>query len=231
MIKAKGAAKKGSATKGFVLGFNCFGFQRLGRRDCDGVVARIGGVEDDGDFFVGAGVDDQAGVVGGDGKSAAAAVNQNGEFDLGGAAMIEELIEGGFDGAAGLKDVIHEDHGGAGDINRDESGGKLLGDGLAADIVTVKRNVDNAGARASALGVVFTQKQLQAGCNVDAAVCDAEEDEGLGGVGGVAGGDGGGELVERASEVGGRNAIGSGHVGLVCADAQTRGKARSVTEA
>lgn len=205
------------------------GFSRRFSRDRDGIVTGVGAVEDDGDLFVGVGLDDQAGVVGGHGQGAAAAIHEDGELDLGWAAVIEELVERGFDGATGLKHVIHEDDSGPGDINRYEGGGELLGDGLSADIVAMEGNIYDAGAWAGALGVMFTKEELQAGGDVDAAVGDAEEDEVLGGIGGVAGGDGGGELIERASELGSGDAGWSGHGGLGCADAQTRGKARSVS--
>ena len=42
----------------------------------------------------------EAGVVGGDGHEATAAVNEDGEFDFGGATVVEEFIEGSFHSAA-----------------------------------------------------------------------------------------------------------------------------------
>lgn len=118
-----------------------------GRLDADGVALRGLGVEGDDDLFGGRRGEREAGVVGGDRHEAAAAVDEDGELDLGGAAVVEEFVEGGFDGAAGKEDVVDEDHGGAVDVGRDVRGGELLRDGMAEDIVAVEGDIHGAGGR------------------------------------------------------------------------------------
>lgn len=115
-----------------------------GGLDADGVARRGLGVEGDDDLFGGRCVEREAGVVGGDGHEAAATVDEDGEFDLGGAAVVEEFVEGGFDGAAGKEDVVDEDHGGAVDVGRDVGGGEFLRDGMTEDVVAVEGDVDGA---------------------------------------------------------------------------------------
>jgi hypothetical protein len=61
----------------------------------------------------------EADVISVDGKLAAAAIEQDGEFDAGWASEIGQFIEGGPDGAAGVEDVIEEDDLGAIDIEVD----------------------------------------------------------------------------------------------------------------
>lgn len=182
-------------------------------------------MEDNGDFFVGAGVDHEAGVVGGDREGAAAAIHEDGQLDLGGAAVVKKFIESGFHGATGLEHIVDENDGGTGDIDGDEGGSEFLGDGLSPDVVAVEGDIDDAGAGTFALRVVFAEEELKAGGDVDAAVGDAEQDEVLAGLGGVSGGDGGGELVERAGELSGGNTGGGGHGALGCAEGETEGKA------
>ena len=55
----------------------------------------------------------QAGVVGGDGEQPASTVHEDGELDLGGTAVVKELVEGGLHRAAGKKHLVDEDDGGA----------------------------------------------------------------------------------------------------------------------
>jgi hypothetical protein len=68
--------------------------------DADGVAGGGRGVEGDDDFFGGSGREREARVVGGDGHEATAAVHEDGEFDFGGATVVEEFIEGSFHSAA-----------------------------------------------------------------------------------------------------------------------------------
>lgn len=110
----------------------------------DDVVARIFRVESDHDFLEFAGGENQAAVVGGDGHQAAAAIDENGELDLGGAAVIEKFIERSLDGAAGEEDIVDENDVGTVDIDGDLGGGEFLGNRVAADVVAVKRNIDHA---------------------------------------------------------------------------------------
>ncbi len=119
---------------------------RTGRgADGDRVAGRIFFVEGDDDFFFGGGRERETDVVGGDGEAVVAAVDEDGEFDLGGAAVIEKLVEGGLDGAAGEEDVVDEDDDGAVDVGGEDGGGELFRDRVAADIVAVKGDVEGAG--------------------------------------------------------------------------------------
>ena len=59
--------------------------------------------------------------------------------------MVEELVESGLDGPAGMKDVVDEDDGRAIDVEGDKGRRLLLGDRVAADVVAVEGDVDRAG--------------------------------------------------------------------------------------
>mgnify|MGYP000213912938 CR=1 FL=1 len=104
------------------------------------------------------------------GQAAAAAVNEDGQLDAGGAAVVEEFVEGGLHGAAGVEHVVHEDHGGAVDVVRDDGRREFLGDRIAADVVAVEGDVDRA--RAGVEAGLF-QAGGEAGGEDDAAVGDA----------------------------------------------------------
>ncbi len=70
----------------------------------------VGLLEPDPDLLRGGGGQVLAHVVGPDGKLAVAAVDQHGEPDDARAAEVDEGVQGGADGAAGVQDVIDEDH-------------------------------------------------------------------------------------------------------------------------
>ena len=93
-------------------------------------------------------------VVGADGQLAVAAVHEHGELDARRAAEVDELVEGGADGAAGEEHVVHEHHRAA--VDREEDVG-ALGDrlgGQAREVVAVERDVEGAhrGLRPRRLG-------------------------------------------------------------------------------
>ena len=115
------------------------------RLDPDGIARRRFQVEGDDDLFFGSRSEREAGVVGGDGHEAAAAVDEDGEFDFGGTAVVEEFIEGGFDGATGKKDIVDENDGSAVDVGRDVRGGEFFRDWVAQDVVAVEGDIDGAG--------------------------------------------------------------------------------------
>ena len=167
----------------------------------DGVASGIFFVEVNGDFFRGAGGEGEAGVVGGDGHEAATTIHEDSEFDFGGAAVVEEFVEGGFDSAAGEEDVVGEDHDLAVHVGGDVRRGKFLRDRLAADVVAMEGNIYRAGARAEAGGKTAGK--------LDAAVGDAEEEEAAGVA--VARGDGGGQARDRGFDVGGADGFWRGH--------------------
>ena len=109
-----------------------------------GSTRRRTAVEEDDDFFGCGGGEVEPDVIGGDGHEVVAAIDQDGEFDLGGAAVIKELVEGGFDGATGEENVVDKNDAGAVDVGRQNGGRKFFRDGIAADVVAVKRDVDGA---------------------------------------------------------------------------------------
>ena len=86
------------------------------------------------------------------------------------------LVEGGFDGATGEEDVVDEDDIGAVDVGGEDGGRELLGDGVAADVVAVKGNVDDAGGRLK-LGGYDGKAGGKAMSEENAAVGDTEENQ------------------------------------------------------
>ncbi len=181
-----------------------------GRHDADGVAGGRGGIEGDDDLFLGKRGDEEAGVIGGDGHQAAAAVDEDGEFDFGRAAVVEEFVEGGFDGAAGEEDVVDEDDRGAMDIGGDVRGGEFFRDGVATDVVAVEGDVDGA-CRRGELRVGGGKRGGDTAGELDAAVGDAEEEQFFRGE--VAGGNSGRELRDRSVYFRGADSLKSGHEG------------------
>lgn len=164
----------------------------LGGAEGGVVVGWILGVEVDDYFFVGGGGEGEGAVIGGEREAAAAAVDEDGELDDRGAAVIEKFVEGGFEGAAGEEDVVEEDDVGVGDVDREARGKKLLGDGMAADVVAVEGDVEGAGGEFKAGG--------EAAGELDTAVGNAHEEE-LGVVA-VTGEDGESEPLDGGVEFG-----------------------------
>lgn len=142
-----------------------------GFRGADG--DRIAGgfliVEGDDDFLVGIRGEVQADVIGGNGEAVVPAVDEDGEFDFGGTAVVEQFIERGFDGAARKKHIVDEDDRGAIYVGGEDGWGELFRYGVAADIVAVKGDVEDARFRAELSGEATGQG--------DAAIGDAEEQQ------------------------------------------------------
>ena len=176
--------------------------------DADGVAGRGVGVKGDDDFFISGRGEGEAGIVGGDGHEATAAVNEDGEFDFGGATVVEEFVEGSFHGATGEEDVVNEDDGGTVDVSGDVRRGKFLGDGVAADVVAVEGDVDGA-RRGGELRVERCESRSEPLGEGDAAVGDAEEQEFFGGA--VTGGNGGRELRDGSVYFLGADSLNGGH--------------------
>ena len=130
--------------------------------------------EEDAEVFGGTGGAEEPAVVWLDGEFAVAAVDEDGEFDAGGAADVEEAVDGGADGAAGVEDVVDEDDvavgGGEGDVGA--AGG--VGDIEIARVVVVERDVERADGDVRAFG--FEDAGDAAG-EGDPAAVDADEDE------------------------------------------------------
>ena len=178
--------------------------------DADGVAGRGVGVKGDDDFFVSGRGECKAGVVGGDGHEATAAVNEDGEFDFGGATVVEEFVEGRFQGAAGEEDVVDEDDGSAVDVSGDVRRGEFLGDRVAADIVAVKGDVDGA-RHGGELRVERCESRSETLGEGDTAVGDAKEEEFFGGA--VPGGNGGRELRDGSLYLRRADSLNGGHEG------------------
>ncbi len=122
----------------FQVRVSSFEFQSFKRGDSSAILLRgqidgvfgIGRGQVNDDFLVGTrGIDFEAGIIGGDGKFALAAVDQDGEADEFGAAEVDEGVEGSSDGAAGFEDIIAEDDG---TIIESEVHVRALGDGDGA---------------------------------------------------------------------------------------------------
>ena len=179
-----------------------------GGLDLNGVAGRIGGIEVDDNFFVIAGRERQAGVVGGNGQAAATAVGEDGEFDLGRAAVVEKFIERGLGRATGEQHVIDQDDGGAVHVGGNVRGRKFLRDGVAADVVAMEGDVEHTAAGVRARGERREASGEPTG-QFDTAIGDAEEQELLSR--GVAGRNGGGQAVESGMDLAGAEGLGFCH--------------------
>ena len=84
--------------------------------DEDDLFVVVDFAEFDFDDFAAGGGDGAADELGFDGEFAVAAVDEDEELDALGAAVVEEGIEGGTDGASGVEDVVHKNDVAAGDV-------------------------------------------------------------------------------------------------------------------
>src|SRR5262249_42668105 len=89
-------------------------------------------------------LDDSADEFGFDREFAVAAIDQDEELDAGRAAVVEEGVEGGSDGAAGVEYVVHQDDVLAGDfeLNVGSAYDRLDIDG--AEIVAIEVDIEDA---------------------------------------------------------------------------------------
>lgn len=101
--------------------------------------------------------------------------------------MIEEFVEGGFDGVVGEEDVVYEDDGGGVYIDGDVCGGEFFGDGIVVDVVVVEGDVEGVDVSVGEGGGEVL-------CEGDVVVGDVEEEEFF--VVWMVFGDGEGELVD-----------------------------------
>ena len=97
------------------------------------------------------GLDLAADEAGFDGQLAVAAVDEDEQLDARGAAVIEQGVERGANGAAGVEDVVHEDDVLAGDGEVDFGGVEdgLRGDG--GEVVAVEGDIQDADRDLEAL--------------------------------------------------------------------------------
>ena len=112
----------------------------------------------------------QSGVIGGHRQHAARAIHQHREFNFLRAAVVEQFVERRFDGAAGKEHVIHQNHGRTVNVGRNRRRHKLLGNGIAADVVAMERDVE----RADPGGFQLPRDALG---QHDATVGDAKQDQ------------------------------------------------------
>src|SRR5437899_1882295 len=82
--------------------------------------------------------------VGGDRQLAAAAIDQRGQQDLGRTAIVEQLVDRGTRGAAGVQHVVHQQNRGAVDIERDLGRLDLVMQPLFRKVIAVERDIDKA---------------------------------------------------------------------------------------
>lgn len=167
----------------------------------DGVAAVVVRVESDDDLLRLRRNKIDPDIISRERKAAAAAIDEHGEFDFGGATVIEQFVEGGFHGAAGEKDVIDKDDRRAVDIARDLRRGEFLRDRMTTDIVPMKGDVHRASA-----GI---QPLRQPPREFDPAVGDAQKQESA--RPGMPGGNGVGEPQNRGLNFAGTNGLRFGH--------------------
>ena len=129
-----------------------------GELDLEGVVAGQAGLEV------------EAGGVGGDGQFPTAAPRQHRQQDRGGAAVGEEAIQGGADGAPGVEDIVHQDEMAVVDGDRQVRGPHLGVQAQAAEVVPVVGDVQHPQGLGEAQGLV------QALGDPDAAGMDADHE-------------------------------------------------------
>lgn len=104
------------------------------------------------------GLDLDARVVGLDGQLTVTAIDEDGELDGAGTAVVHERIESGADGAAGVQHVVDEDH--ATTLERVAGDLGLADHGLRqarGSVVTVQRDVDGAAHRRGQLAGLLEQ--------------------------------------------------------------------------
>ena len=122
------------------------------RFDANRIAPGRSGIEVHHDFFIFPGGQGHAGIVGDNRQPAAAAVDEHGKFDLRGSTLIKKLVERGLDRAAGKQHVVDQNHGGALDVAGNVRRGKFLGNGIAADVVAVERDIDGPRPRIEPVG-------------------------------------------------------------------------------
>ena len=193
--------------------------------DGKGVVGGVGGIEFDHDIGGFWRVENEAGVVGGDGQFVEASIDEDGQFDAGRPAMIEEFVKRRFDGAAGKQHVVNQHDGRTGDVDGDQRRCEFLGDRVATDVVTMKRDIEGAGTD----GESGTESRDAFGETVgqrDSAGGDTEEENVP--LGAVALGDGFGQPVDGGVDFGGGDTLRCRHEGCLCRSCEVRTSGKSV---
>src|ERR1700761_1864149 len=121
-----------------------------------------------------------ADVVGAEGKLAVAAVAEDGELDALGAAIVEERLDRGADGAAGEEDVVDEDDRAGREVEVDVGvADDRLGErARGADVVAVEADVDVAEGQVGACQLA--EEGVEAAGQDGAAGVDADHGEARG---------------------------------------------------
>ena len=116
-----------------------------------------------------------ADVVGADRQLAVAAVAEDGELHPLRAAVVEERLDRGAHGAAGVEDVVDEDDGAVGEVEVDVGGvdDRLRGGRLGADVVAVEGDVEVADRQLGA--GQLAEEDVEAAGQDGAASVDADD--------------------------------------------------------
>ena len=80
-----------------------------------------------------------------DGQLAMTAIDEHQELDAAGTAMIEEGVEGGANGAAGVEHVVDEDDVAAVDVEAERAGDDDGADVAGGEVVAIEADVEDAG--------------------------------------------------------------------------------------
>ena len=115
-------------------------------------VDRVGFLEPDADLLGGGGGQVLADVVGADGQFPVAAVDQHGEADDARAAEVDDGVQGGADGAAGVEDVVDQHHDLVVDAGARQLGGVRRAGGLVREVVAEHGDVELADDRGGVHG-------------------------------------------------------------------------------
>ena len=136
--------------------------------------AAVGGALQD-QLLLPAGQRDPGGdEIGGDRQFALAAIDQRRQHDPGRPAVVEQFVDGGARGAAGVQHVVDQQDGGAVDVERDLGRLDLGRQALLGVVVAVERDVDEAEPLAQ------LQRRRQALGQPGAAGADADDGQVVG---------------------------------------------------
>ena len=91
-----------------------------------------------------------------DRQLAVAAIDQDQQLHAPGTAVIEEGVERGADGAAGIEDVVHEDDVAAGDVAADGADGDGGTGACGGEVVAVEADVEDTGLNGHCFFNFFT---------------------------------------------------------------------------
>lgn len=142
--------------------------------DLDGITSRISGVQVNHDFFGLRCNKIDSDVVRSERQTATTPIDQHGEFHLGGTAVVEEFVKRRFDRAPREQDIVDEDYARAMDVAGNLRRRKLLGNGMMADIVTVKRDIERSGPTRN-FGTELRNYGAQAAGELDASIRNPKE--------------------------------------------------------